>query len=152
MTNSKRFLILGIAALFLSETAAQEKTRIDPQDIEDWVSGADSIVIGTFRTGFPLPWFDGWHYQSQIDVTEQLIPRGTTKTLPLPWVRPYVVGCLICQDWRPLDGQSGIWFLQKRNGSLRFLGGTTGWCSAPLHLRYLDSVKVATKRRIEPKN
>jgi hypothetical protein len=146
MTDFGRFLMLGVATLLLSSVTAQEQDhQVGPEDIAFWVKGADSIVVGTFRTGLPFPWFDGWHYHSQIDVRNRLVPEGIATALNFAWVRPYVEGSLICNDWRPLDGRSGVWFLQKRNDTLRIFGGTTGWCSGVLDLRYLDMVRVAIR-------
>jgi hypothetical protein len=142
----------GISVILIGTVFAQERAQINPEDVAVWVNGADSIVIGTFRAGWPLPWFDGWHYQSQIDVREELVPQETIKAVNLSWTRPFGTSCLICDDLRPLDGHTGIWFLRKRSGALRVFGGTTGWCSAPLDLRYLNAVRDAIRNRSDSRS
>lgn len=89
-----------ILTMFLSPMAGQERTEIEPEDIESWITSADAIVVGTFRKGFSYPWWDGWHYQSGIDVTEQLFPGGAHKPFDLRWILPYGgQTCLIGLDW-----------------------------------------------------
>jgi hypothetical protein len=125
--------------------AQESRTEINSEDIGDWVGGADSIVVGTFRSGWAYPWLDGWHHYSEIEVREHLVPNRQTGSVRLGWLRPYGASCLICNDWRPFDNQSGIWFLRHQDGLLKIFGGTKGWCSAPLELRYLDAVKNALR-------
>jgi len=139
---------VGLVLTMIGIVAAQEQTaQIDDQDVSRWVNGADIIVIGTFRSSWPLPWIDGWHYTSRIDVWEQLAPQETTQSVELPWVRAFGANCLICNDWRPFEGKSGIWFLRKHDDALRIFGGTTGGCASPLDLRYLNAVKDKVRVR-----
>jgi hypothetical protein len=147
LTTGLRLSLIAIALIQASEVRAQENIPIGPKDVAAWVEGADSIVIGTFRAGLPFPWIDGWHYQSRIDVREQIVPAGAIKPVDLSWIRPYGTSCLICKDLRPLDGQNGIYFLRRRNGTSEVFGGTTSLCSAPLDIRYIGAVRGAVRNR-----
>jgi hypothetical protein len=75
----RRSLTVGILTILISPIAGQERIGIKPEDIESWVDGADLIVVGTFRKGFPYPWWDGWHYQSGLDVIDKFSPAAPAK-------------------------------------------------------------------------
>ena len=137
-----------IACLILIlPVAGQDGIRTDSVDIALWVKDADSIVVGTIRAGMPFPWFDGWHYRSHINVQEHLAPPGSREPIAFSWVLPFGgSSCLLCDDLRPLDGQTGIWFLRQRDGTLKVFGGTKGWCSAPLETRYIGAVRNAIQQ------
>jgi hypothetical protein len=138
-----------LAAGLLQISSAQETLQIFPDDVVRWVKEADSVVVGTFRAVWPVPWIDGWHYQSRIEVREQLFPLGAPKSVSISWVRPFGLGCLICRDLRPFDNQSGIWLLRRRNGGLEIFGGSK-FCDASLNTSYIDAVRAAVRTKPQP--
>lgn len=83
---------------------------------KNWIAHeAQAIVVGTFKPGPTLLWFDGWHVNGVIVVDEVLfggrLPRNIKFQLVCKWEQ-------YCQWWPPphypkFAEQKGIWFLRR---------------------------------------
>jgi len=127
---------------------AQEISPKDPAVIAEGVNRSTKVVIGTFKTGFHFPWFDGWHYSGRIDI-EEVLYGGTLRTaITLQWKERYS-SCLVCEKKSAYDGKKGIWFVTKANGGWHH-SETKLWCGGPLPLDSRQDVVEAVKNKEQP--
>lgn len=132
----ERTKMLGRVVGFLATTilvgSAQELDPHDPAVIAGRVSRAGAVVVGTFKVGWCLPWFDGWHCNGAVHVVESLYgPWKATDAIQFRWRERYGNACLACEKVSQFDGDSGIWFLSNSEGTWRFTSTGASWCGGP---------------------
>ena len=145
------FWLLVTAAVQIPLAASQESIGIEPDlaDIQRWVNDSDIIVTGTYRLGPRLPWFDGWHYLSQIEIQDRVAASEGSKIASVPWIRPYFRTICFGCDGLDLEAKNGIWFLRRQGSDLAIVAGPGGLCNAMLDIRYLDVVRNAARGKTQ---
>lgn len=102
-----------------------------PEELRAAAARSDLIVAGTFQLGWPMPWFDGWHYWPALQIKKVLAGESAAQSISFAWQRPYGVNHTFCSDLFDVDGKSGIWFLQKLSGEWRLGGRRADFCDEP---------------------
>jgi hypothetical protein len=130
---------------------AQEFDPHDPAVLADGLNRANAVVVGNFGVDWCLPWFDGWHCSGAIHVQESL--RGEWKpkdAVRLRWKERYGNTCLVCEKVSRLHGDSGIWFLAKKDGAWQLSGTKATFCDGPLPMDCRDAVLKAIRPQGSP--
>jgi hypothetical protein len=104
---------------------------------------SDLVVVGTFHLGWPLPWFDGWHYRPALQVKEVLAGSKGIQSISFRWKRPFGVTRVLCNDMQDLDRRSGVWFLENGSGAWKLVGHRTDFCPDPFLAPESQAIKNA---------
>lgn len=106
--------------------------RNGDSEIATVAAKSDLVVTGTFHVGWPRPWLDGWHYRSELRVKDVLVGSKEIHSIPFPWLRPFGVDQVLCNDMQNLDGRPGVWFLVNVSGNWKLVSQRMSLCGDPL--------------------